>query len=207
MSAVDRASERIVSLQSDARVIAEATSPVIAEATSPAPPTARADLDAAIALFERERYDDALTALDAIEPGNEPDPERLLLRAVLLMQRGRFGEAEIACDELCHVDETRAGAHYLLALCREAAGDVAEAAQHHRRAAEIDPTFAMPVLHLGTIERRTGNTAAARRLLERALSIIPSEDAARLRLFGGGFSRDTLANLCRAELRSCGGES
>ena len=36
--------------------------------------------------------------------------------------------------------------------------------------------------------------------------LLAREDASRLLLFGGGFSRDTLLQLCRTELRAAGGE-
>jgi chemotaxis protein methyltransferase CheR len=71
-------------------------------------------------------------------------------------------------------------------------------------AAYLDPGFAMPRLHLGLLARRAGNDVAARRELGQALVLLQREDASRLLLFGGGFSRDTLMALCRTELLRCG---
>jgi chemotaxis protein methyltransferase CheR len=65
----------------------------------------------------------------------------------------------------------------------------------------------MPHLHLGLLARRSGDSAQARTELERALSLLAQEDAARILLYGGGFSREALVELCRAELRTCGGDS
>jgi chemotaxis protein methyltransferase CheR len=54
--------------------------------------------------------------------------------------------------------------------------------------------------------KRSGDGATAQRELGQALILLAREDASRLLLFGGGFSRDTLLQLCRTELRAAGGE-
>jgi chemotaxis protein methyltransferase CheR len=107
----------------------------------------------------------------------------------------------LACDEL------NAGAHYLLALCRESAGDRARALEHDRTAIYLDASFAMPRLHLGLMARRAGDAEAARRELTQALPLLKREDASRLLLFGGGFGREALISLCQAELKSAGTQS
>jgi chemotaxis protein methyltransferase CheR len=62
----------------------------------------------------------------------------------------------------------------------------------------------MPHLHLGRIARRQeGRLAEARRELGLALGLLPAEDAANILLFGGGFPRDALIQICRAELVAC----
>jgi chemotaxis protein methyltransferase CheR len=48
--------------------------------------------------------------------------------------------------------------------------------------------------------RRAGDRVTAERELGEAIPLLQREDASRLLLFGGGFSRDTLIGLCRAEL-------
>jgi len=89
-------------------------------------------------------------------------------------------------------------------LCREAAGDLKGAVNHDQVAAYLDAGFAMPHLHLGLIARRSGDRGVARRELELALSLLQREDPSRLLLFGGGFGRDALVSLCRAELAAAG---
>ncbi len=64
----------------------------------------------------------------------------------------------------------------------------------------------MPHLHMGLAARRAGDDATAKHELSLALVLLAREDASRLLLFGGGFSRDTLAALCRTELRVAGGD-
>ncbi|MBI2944200.1 MAG: methyltransferase domain-containing protein [Candidatus Wallbacteria bacterium] len=164
----------------------------------------RQELDAAARLLEQERYSDALELLGAMPPERGDDPEALLLQGVLLVHRNRLSDAEAVCRRLLARDDLNAGAHFLMALCREGAGDFAAAAEHDEAAIYLDPGFAMPQLHLGRLARRSGELDRARRCLEQALDLLAREDSSRILLFGGGFGRDALAQVCRAELRACG---
>ena len=156
-------------------------------------------------LLARERFGDALARLDRLPQNEAVDPDVLLVRAVLLTHGGQLEAAESVCAELRSQGADSAGAHYLLALCRERAGDHAAAVENDRMATYLDPEFAMPRLHLGLIARRAGDLRAAQRELAQALGLLAGEDAARILLFGGGFTREALTRLCRAELRAAGG--
>ena len=79
------------------------------------------------------------------------------------------------------------------------------AVEHDQVAVYLDQGFAMPRLHLGLLARRAGDAITARRELGQALPLLQREDSSRLLLFGGGFSRDALVALCRAELVAVGG--
>ncbi len=147
-----------------------------------------------------ERYAEALGLLHALPSDTAADLDSLLLRAALLTHSGRLDDAERTCAELLGLDELNAGAHYLLALCREGRGDRAAAIDHDQVAVYLDPAFAMPRLHMGLLARRSGQADLARRELGLALPLLQREDTSRLLLFGGGFNRDTLTALCRAEL-------
>jgi chemotaxis protein methyltransferase CheR len=176
--------------------------PVTGRPRRPARPPARAGGDAvarAMNLLRQEHYDEALAQV-ATEPGTEAH----LLRAVLLTDLGRIEEAEAECRRLLDTDGLHAGAHYLLAVTREGAGDPATAASHARTAAYLDPGFAMPRLRLGLLARSRGDTATARVEFAAALTLLVGESPDRLLLFGGGFTRVALADLCRTELRACG---
>jgi chemotaxis protein methyltransferase CheR len=174
----------------------------------PAPrpsPDASGRLDAALELVRRERYREASAALT-----EAPDPGSLggdvdLLRAVLWTNAGEHERAEAACADLLAKDERHAGARYLMALCREHRGDIDGAIAHDLAATHLDPSFAMPAMHLGMLRRRRGEDQAAREALDRALALLPHEDGERLLLFGGGFTRASLTDLCRAELTACRG--
>ena len=200
VDAVRRSTERIRQL--------EGTQDRSAGAPGSGAPSARrgSDVRRAIELLASERFADALAWLDDQTPEAPPDPDTLLLRAVLLTHSGQLQAAATVCAQLRGLDELSAGAHYLLALCREGAGDRAGAVENDQVAAYLDPWFAMPRLHLGLLARRGGDLRGARCQLEQALMLLDREDASRVLLFGGGFTREALMGLCRAELRAAQNE-
>jgi chemotaxis protein methyltransferase CheR len=191
---IQRASERV------AKLATERAGP--RETTQPSP--ARADTQPILEMMREERFADALELLGTFSP---TDPETQLLRAIVLTNGGRHREAERVCAELIAADELNAGAHYLLALCREHTGDGDGAREHDRIATYLDPAFAMPHVHMGLLERRAGHLDRAAAELARALELLASEDASRILLYGGGFSREALGLLCQNELRRCGGSA
>jgi chemotaxis protein methyltransferase CheR len=191
------------------RIAALARAPAAASAPPAAPAPGRlsaARVLGALELLERERFREALETLGAGPPEAERDVDALLLRAVLLATSGELERAEAVCARVFLLDELNAEAHYVRALCREHAGDPAGAAEHDRYAQYLDPTFAMPRLHLGLLARRGGDLDRARRELSRALALLAAEDGSRILLLGGGFTRSALVDLCRAELTACGGQ-
>ncbi|HYC76866.1 MAG TPA: CheR family methyltransferase [Planctomycetota bacterium] len=194
--------------------IAAATRRVCAAAgagsAAPAPPAAaagphrnaRARRALVINLLRAERFAEAAEALGSAEN----DPGDAALRAAVLAQAGRFAEAEVACRALLAAGRRTTTAHYVLALCREAAGDDADARRHLAAAAEGDAAFALPPLRRGLAARREGDRETARRELRRAGALLACERPRRLALFGGAFGREALAALCRSEASALGGE-
>lgn len=177
-----------------ARIDRLGRSPGPATAAAPAQPAP--DLARLTELVCQERLDDAQAALDALPDATQEAPEVLLLRAIVLTNRGAIAAARASCDRLLHLDPLNAGAHYLRALCAEHEGDLPAAIEHDRTAAHLDPAFAMPRLHLGLLARRSGSLRQAARELEHARELIAREDAGRILLFGGGFTRESLLGLC-----------
>lgn len=201
VEAIAKASQRIESLATPS---GHARSP---RDKAGAAPTRGWEVGLALELLKQERFVEALELVERFPPESSRDPEVLLLRAVLLTHSGQLAHAERACNQLLAIDELNAGAHYLLALCREGAGDRSGAVSHDQTAIYLDPGFAMAHVHLGLLARRANDRVAARRELEQAIVLLQREDASRLLLFGGGFSRDALMMLCRAELAGSGGHS
>jgi len=203
---IQRASERIATL-ADGRARSPDQDPPRGadQAVSTAAPRTW-DLGLVLEAVRQERFSDALELICALPPDSREDPDALLLRAVLLTNNGRLDESEEICSRLLALDELNAGAHYLMALCREHASDSTGAIEHGQTAIYLDAGFAMPHFHLGIMAKRSGDAATARRELGQALILFAREDASRLLLFGGGFSRDTLVQLCRMELRAAGGD-
>ncbi|GAA3341460.1 hypothetical protein GCM10020358_32880 [Amorphoplanes nipponensis] len=173
-------------------------------APRPAPPPAEADsYEHATRLLLQERFADALRLLEA-EPPAKPEPREKLLHAVLLAHTGRLADAETQCRRLLDADGLHPDAHHQLAVCLEGGAAVDGAIGHYRLAAHLDPEFAMPRLRLGLLARRRGENRLAGEELDRALTLLRGEREERLTLFGGGFGRIALTNLCRAELDACG---
>jgi len=188
VDAIRKASERIRTLTQDSE----------AHASNFAAPRPGWDIGQALDLLRLERFAEALELVRALPVESARDPDVLLLHAVLLAHSGQPAGAEEVCLRLLGIDELNAGARYVLALCRESAGDFRGAAEHDQAAAYLDPAFAMPRLHLGLLARRAGEHETARREMAEAMVLLQREDASRLLLFGGGFSREALLALCRA---------
>jgi chemotaxis protein methyltransferase CheR len=202
--AIEKATGRIERLSRDTG--RSTNTPLARRAEIPAedrPPNNPTDLALVMDLMKQERFQEALGLLE----GSRADagaPDTLLLRTMLLVSSGDLATAESLCRELVALDELNAGAHYIMALCRENAGDRLGAIEHHRTASYLDSEFALPHLQLGRLARRSGDLAMARRELGVALGLLAKEDSARIILFGGGFGRQALAELCRGELEACG---
>jgi chemotaxis protein methyltransferase CheR len=155
--------------------------------------------------LRHERFSEALDYVRSGPPETGSDPDVLLVKAMLLIQAGERAAAEETCQRLLLLDELNAGAHYVLALCREHAGERDRAIEHDRVAAHLDPAFAMPRLHCGLLARHAGDRDTARRELAQALLLLRREDVSRLLLFGGGFHRDALIALAQSAVAECGG--
>jgi chemotaxis protein methyltransferase CheR len=192
---IAKASERVAALVPD-----------MAAGSTEAPAQLAWNVAPAFDLLRQERFTDALNHVRTRPSAAGQDPDVLLLEATLLAHSGQLTGAEDCCLRLLLADEFNAGAHYVLALCREHARQIERAIEHDRVASYLDPEFAMPRLHLGLLAGRAGDRERARRELIHALELLKRENASRLLLFGGGFNREALMTLCRAALKENGGE-
>jgi chemotaxis protein methyltransferase CheR len=190
---IRRASERIAKL-------AEVRDPA-PRPGAPSPPSdasrGASTLARALDLLEAERYDDALVAITA-EDADTPELE--LCRAVIYGEKGRQREAERTLSQLIARGQCETGANYLLGLFRENERDLERAVWHYQQAAQGDARFALPHLRLGALLRRAGDTAQAQAELELARDLLAEERRDRIVLFGGGFRREVLLELCKAQL-------
>jgi chemotaxis protein methyltransferase CheR len=197
---ISRAAERIAALARRAPSDLDPARAVAGRASS----WTRGELRTPLELLHEERFGHALEQVRALPAHASRDPDALLLEAVLLASDGKLAEAERSAQRLLELDELNAGAHYVLALCAAGSGKLDEASKNDRIAIYLDPAFAMPHLHLGLMLRKTGETAAASQELARAQALLEREDSARILLFGGGFGRSALLQLCAAELAAAG---
>ena len=198
IQSIHRASERVQALSSEP--------PAIAPSPVTRPPKVAPDMAPVFAMLRADRFTEALAYVHEMPKDAGNDPDVLLVEAMLLAHGGKTEDAESVCERLLQMDELNASAHHVLALCRETAADIEGAMEHDRIAAYLDPTFAMPHLHMGLMGRRTGNRDLGRRELAHALTLLKHEDSARLMLFAGGFNRQSMIELCESALKDCGGK-
>ena len=195
--AVQKSADRIAAL---ARSPAPAASGALF-AINPADPCAAAVGEPAYAQalrqFGAERYGEVAVML-----ADARDRPSRLLRAAALLQSGRAGEAQVQCTALREQDALDADAACLLGLCREQAADRNGARDLMQTAIYLDDHFAIPHLVLARLARQRDDLPARRRALVRAQQLLAQESAARLLMFGGGFSAEALANMARTELAS-----
>ncbi len=158
----------------------------------------------ALELFRREKFAELV---DLLSPDRAADDvDLLVLRATALLNRRAVEEAKAACRRALALDDASAAAHYLSALCEEQSGDLEAALRHDRAAIYLDPAFAMPHLHVALLARRAGDRAVARRETALARRLLEGEDERRIALFGGGFGRGALIEVCNAQVELGGSE-
>jgi chemotaxis protein methyltransferase CheR len=92
------------------------------------------------------------------------------------------------------------------ALALADTGALTEAARLCRDASKLDPASAMPHFHLALLAKTEGNLDLARSEFAQALQLLAGEELSRIIRFGGGFSRETLIRLCRAEVGGKGAD-
>lgn len=189
-----------------------ATAPAVPQPPLPPPPLPRGrrsgSFQTALELLRDERFADAMSLLQSLRKnGPSDDPDIELLLAVACFNQGQFSAAEQLCARLLRMveGEQAANALYVQALCHEHTGDPQTAIAQFGLASERDPSFAMPHLHLGLLQKRLGDVEQARRALGRAAELVASERAERIVLFGGGFQKKALLSLCKSELVALGG--
>jgi chemotaxis protein methyltransferase CheR len=151
-------------------------------------------------LMNLERFDQALDLAEELVRQHPKDVDSWTLLAVLLTNRGDVARARLACQEIHQLDGLHAGARYLLALCAEQEGDPKEARRQGETALHLDQDFTMAYLHLGRLAMRRGAHEEAQDHLEKAERLLAGTESAQLLLYGGGFRRGALLELCRAQL-------
>jgi chemotaxis protein methyltransferase CheR len=167
-------------------------------AAEPAPAEPVEELAYVVELIRQERFEEALAGVET--RGGDEQSECWLLRALILTNLGRTLEAvDAARARLARVPGCPFS-HYLLGVCAETRFLFEQALGHYAHAAELDPAFAMAFLRAGILARRAGQPEEARRALTAAIERFPEQGARTQLLYGGGFSRELLASLGRAEL-------
>jgi chemotaxis protein methyltransferase WspC len=102
------------------------------------------------------------------QASNHAANDVLLRQAQAAADSGDFPRAVALCRSVLATDRTNAQAEYLLGLVEDARGDASGALVHYRRALYLDPDHYEALVHCAAQLDARGDTAGARRLLERA---------------------------------------
>lgn len=96
------------------------------------------------------------------------DIRKRLEQARIAADAGDFVQAVALCRNVLATDRANAQAEYLLGLVEDARGDAQGALVHYRRALYLDPGHYEALVHCAAQIDARGDTAGAKRLLERA---------------------------------------
>ena len=202
MQEIERSTERVRGLHaSRTRSQSPKSSPAHPASASR---TAAEAMQHLLSLLIAEHYAEILTEIATLPADLQNDPDAQLLLALAHLNRREIAHADSVCRALLQRDSMNSSGHYILALCREQLADLPGAVKHDRIAIYLDPSFAMPHLHLALLARRSRDVRTARREFENANLLLARENTSRLTMFGGGFTREALRNLCRRELHALG---
>lgn len=143
-----------------------AAAPAKAERPRPVPPPRQA---VAVALLPRPVRPHARRAAAAPAPASVPATPFAagLDAATRLADQGHLAEAARLCDAQLREQAPSAAAFHLMGLIRNAAGNLAEAAQCFRKALYLDPNHHEALAHLAFLLDKQGDAAGAQALRNR----------------------------------------
>ncbi|MGE0431771.1 MAG: CheR family methyltransferase [Planctomycetota bacterium] len=150
-----------------------------------------------------QRNADALAAARALPPAVRDSPAAQLLIAIALVNCGdtRGALTALEAGDAGQMDPVGC---YLRALLHVASGDIAAGVAQAETATWLDGTFALAWQLLGRLRQQAGNAERALEALRQAALAMPFEKPLRIRLLGGGFSRDQLQRVCDREVEQSG---
>jgi len=128
------------------------------------------------------------------------DVEGLLGMALLLAGRGMSEAALECCRQVLNANPMSAEAYCAMALVHEGLNEDAAAGTQFAKAVYLDDVFSMAHFRLACLDERTGRDQAAAREFRNALRVLPCDSEQRVRLYSGGFDKDTIAGLCKQRL-------
>jgi Flp pilus assembly protein TadD len=125
-------------------------------------------------LFRRGDRAAAFPIVNGLHHDDPRDPEVLAMRGVIYREQGLAREAEADFEEALRARSDYAYAHSSLAILCEQQGKTREALDHHRRAAELEPTNQGYLNNLGFSLFAHGRAREALPVLHQALRLDPT---------------------------------
>jgi DNA-directed RNA polymerase subunit alpha len=125
-------------------------------------------------LLSLERYDEALQAFERAEKAGYTASQVNLQRVAVFRRRGDLKQARALLSKLQDLSTHSGEYHFQLACLLLEEGDRPQAIRHFERAAELEPTHAGALFHLGYFNDLYGNDQEAIQYYERAANQLPA---------------------------------
>ena len=138
-----------------------------------------AQLAAAAALMDEQRYD---RAIDAYREIKSKAPALTLVNLQIgnaYLAKKSYSEADTAFQEVLKEDAQGASILFAMGALREAQGNAAESQAWYQKAAAADVVWTRPLMKLASLARASGDTAAAGRYLTRVIDLDPASADAK----------------------------
>jgi chemotaxis protein methyltransferase CheR len=126
----------------------------------------------ALALYRRNKYQDAEQMCTTLLAKNEGDPLILLLLARIYANLGKLAAALDCCQKALAVDKMAAPVHYLRALVLEEQGEFEDAALSLKRSIYVEPKFVLGHFALGNLALRHRSLGDPGKHFENALLLL-----------------------------------
>ena len=137
---------------------------------------------AAQARYRERRFGEAVELLERARKLAPNDPHVLNSLGACLAEVGRSDDALKAYKAALRADPDMAPAHFNLGSLLESLNDIRGAKRAYERAAELDPSYPDPLAALAWLAALAGDEGSAISNGERALSLSPSSQLARMAL-------------------------
>ncbi len=164
--------------------------------------SARASFDEALALAKSRRYAEALSHIDRILE-NEPNFSKgAMLKAGVLINLKRFGEAEALCQQSITQDRWSLEAHLLLGLIAKTGSDEELADKRFKEALYIQPSCWLAHYYLAESYGQRGDNKNACREYGVTIKLLQKGDLADhgLTFFPLAFPTEQIMHLCQHNL-------
>jgi tetratricopeptide (TPR) repeat protein len=137
------------------------------------PTPAQRTLEAAIGYYELGMLDDALRELDSLADDDQAELDVLELRSVLYQHQGRWADAALAHERLCHRPDADTDRFIAWGCCLYELNRIADCRAALLTAPEEARAHGLWNFHLACYEAILGNREEARRLVRRSLELDP----------------------------------
>ena len=154
----------------------------------------------AIAHLFAEENVQAQRTFDEILRREPNHPASLLGKAMLLAGSGDSEGALGCCRRVLDADPVSAETYCVMSLLHEGLGDDRLGQRELEKAIYLDSEFSIAHFRLACLHTRAGRRDDAKREFRNTVDVLPDDDEQRVRLYSGGFGKETVAQLCEQQL-------